>query len=372
MARRRATTALLLAALLGFGCEGGGARSAPAGPPPASVEVVTVTPGPLDDVAEFTGALEAAESVLVRPEVSGIVATVEFREGERVKRGDLLFRLRGAEERARLAEARAALELAEREYERARTLKAGRVLSTEEIDRAEAELARARARLEVARVALERKEIRAPFDGVLGARLVSPGARVSGVGRIGPGEGTGMVQIDAVDELKLVFSVPEVAIPAIRKGAPVEIEVAPYPGERFHGRITFVAPSLDPRSRRLLVKARVPNPDRRLRPGLSARVFLQIGRHEHALTVPSSAVVRDVAGAFVWRLLPDGTAERVPVEIGIRQPGRVEIVSGLAAGDRVVSVGTHKVAAGRPLEIAEPGGRPDEAAPEASGEAAAP
>jgi membrane fusion protein (multidrug efflux system) len=104
--------------------------------------------------------------------------------------------------------------------------------------------------------------IRAPFDGVLGARLVSPGDRVS--------KNTGLVRIDADKRLRLSFAVPEMAVTAMRVGSPVEIAVTPWPSERFHGEVYFVAPTLDPANRRLLLKAWVPNPDRRLRPGLFA------------------------------------------------------------------------------------------------------
>ena len=320
-------------------------------PPPATVEVVTVTPGLFEDVAQFAGALQADESVVVKPESSGIVASVEFREGQEVARGDLLYRLRDDEERARVAEARAGLGLAERNFERVQSLEGDDVLSQQELDRSRAELTQARARLALTEVALARTEIRAPFDGMLGPRLVSPGDRVTGGGRSGDGEDTGLVQIDAIDRLKLVFTVPEIAINAMHVGAPLEVSVAPFPGERFPGEVYFVAPSLDPRNRRLTVKALIPNPDRRLRAGLSTTVHLEVSRRDDVLTVPESAVVHDVAGTFVWRLAEDGTAERVPVQLGLRRPGQVEVADGLAPGDRVVTAGTNKVAAGHPLDV---------------------
>jgi len=321
--------------------------------PPATVEVVTVRPAPFEEVAQFTGALTAAESVVVRAETSGVVATVEVNEGEAVSRGELLFRLRSEEQRARLAEARAARDLAQRVYDRVESLKGNEVLSAEELDRARAELAQASARLEIARVELERTQIRAPFDGVLGPRLVSPGARVSGGATSRSGDRTGLVQIDAIDELKLVFTVPEVAVNAIHVGVPLEISVTPFPDERFSGKVYFVAPSLDPQSRRLLIKALIPNPGHRLRAGLSCTVYLPLGKRDNVLLVPESAIVLDVAGTFVWRVTDDETAERVPVRLGARRPGMVEITSGLAPGDRIVSAGTNKVSAGTPLAAVE-------------------
>jgi membrane fusion protein (multidrug efflux system) len=201
-------------------------------------------------------------------------------------------------------------------------------------------------------VALDRTEIRAPFDGILGRRTVSPGDRVTPE-RFGGGEGTGLVQIDAVATLKLVFTVPEIAIAAVRPDMPLAISVAPFPGETFPGQVYFTAPALDPQNRRLVLKGRVPNPDRRLMPGMFANIRVEAAQHENALVVPASALVHEGDGVFVWRLDQAGAAERVAVSTGIRIDGRIEIVSGLRAGDRVVSAGTHKVSPGAPLRVAE-------------------
>lgn len=349
----RAARGLLFASALLAACGDDAVKPAASGPPPAAVEVVTVEPTGVRDVYEFAGALTADESVVVKAETSGIVSDVAFGEGQKVKKGDLLFRLRDDEQRARLQEAEAAVVLAERVYQRAQHLSGEGVVSAEELDRAKAEIEQAKARREVARVELARTEIRAPFDGMVGARLVSPGDRVMGGMNLGgtSGDTTGLVQIDAVDRLKLVFSVPEIAIPIMEVGAPVELSVTPYPGRRFKGQVYFVAPSVDPRNRRVLLKAYVPNADHEMRGGMSATVFLEIDHRANALVVPEASVVYDVAGSFVWRLRDDDTAEKVPVEIGVRQDGAVEIAKGLAAGDRIVSAGTHKVIAGKPLSF---------------------
>jgi membrane fusion protein (multidrug efflux system) len=346
-----AVTVLLGAALVA--CGDTQDASGRTGPPPAAVEVVTLRPGPVRDVVSFAGQLNAEESVVVRSETSGIIASIEFEEGQRVEADALLFRLRDDEQRAEVAAARAALLLAERVHGRGGKLRADGVLSVEDLDRARAELDRARAAVEVVEVALRRTEIRAPFDGVVGARLVSPGDYVQGGGmrgRIGD-DPTGLVTIEAVDNVRLLFSVPERAVPVVRVGMPLTVTVTPYPDERFEGALYFVAPALDSRNRRLLVKGLIPNPKRRLRPGLSATVHLEISSRDDVLMVPEAALVYDATGDFVWRLLDDGTAQRAPVEVGVRQGGRVEVVSGLAAGDRVVSAGVNKVAPGRPLLI---------------------
>jgi membrane fusion protein (multidrug efflux system) len=135
--------------------------------------------------------------------------------------------------------------------------------------------------------------------------------------------------------------------------------VAPFPGERFPGEISFVAPSLNPRTRQLLVKGRVPNADLRLRPGLFAKVYASIGDRENVIMLPADAVVQGSDSGFVWRLDEKDVAQPVDVEVGLRQGGRVEIRSGLAPGDDVVVAGTQKLGAGVRVERApasQPGG----------------
>ncbi len=343
------TGALLLLAVAVAAAACGEAGSHPSGSPafpPIAVEAITVEPGTLRDEVELVGQLEADESIVLRPEIDGIVQSIEFAEGDSVPAGALLVRLRDDWQRAALAEATAARVLAEQAYGRARPLAGGGVLSAAELDRVTAELTAARAREDLARVALARTAIRAPFAGVLGPRLVSPGDRVT--------PETPLVQLDAVDRLKLVFTVPEMAVPLVRPQVDVTLTVAPFPDETFPGRVYFVSPTLDPESRRLLLKAHVPNPARRLRPGHFAKIRVEAAERDDALVVPASALVQEAGGTFVWRIQADGTAVRVPVEVGLRRADSVEIVSGIAAGDRIVSAGTHKVVPGAPLQVTAP------------------
>ncbi|MFN8642008.1 MAG: efflux RND transporter periplasmic adaptor subunit [Candidatus Binatia bacterium] len=262
----------------------------------------------------------------------------------------MLLQLRDGEERARLREATAQLTLAEDEFARTKALADRKTVSAAELDRATAAAEAARTRRDQAQVALDRMTIRAPFDGILGAREVSPGDRVS--------KSTALVGIDAVDRLRLAFTVPEGSVTAMRAGSPVEITVAPYPDERFPGQVYFVAPTLDPATRRLLLKAWVPNADHRLRPGLFTNIALEVARRDAALVVPESALAYDADGVFVWRVGAGDVAERVAVTTGIREVGRVEVTAGLAEGDRIVSAGTHKVAPGAVLRAVPPPGPP--------------
>jgi len=338
--------ALASAAAVVFGACGEAAESArqSQGPPPPVVEVALVERGSVDEGLALVGQLEADESVMLRPETSGVVGVIDFAEGQEVAQGTVLFRLRDDEQRARLREAEAQLALTEGVWRRAQALAGEHVLSAAELDQAIANRSAARARIDLARVGLERMTIRAPFAGMLGPRMVSPGDRVT--------EETDLVQIDAIATLKLAFPIPEPIIEWVRPGMPFTIKVAPFPDESFPGAVYFAAPALDPRNRQLLLKGTVPNPNRRLRPGMFANVQLSTARQADVLLAPESAVVYDRQGTYVWRLGAEARAERVPIEVGQRRDGRVEVRSGLAAGDRVVSAGTNKVVPGRPVRVA--------------------
>jgi membrane fusion protein (multidrug efflux system) len=335
----RAALALLLAPALAAGCGQRESRASGGDPPPSVVELHRVEAETLRDVAVFGGQLEAEHSVLLRSETDGVVAEVLFEEGQQARAGQVLFRLKREAEAARLREAEAQRRLAEEVFARTRELLQRDATSIARHDEAAAELAVAASRVELARVALARTEIRAPFDGVVGRRLVSPGDRVT--------DQDPLVQIDAVDRLEAVFTMTDAGIVVARPGLPVAIQVAPYPGERFPGEVFFVSPSLDPQTRRLVLKARVGNQERRLRAGLYANVELEVARRENAILVPESAVVTDRDGTYVWRVVgAEQRASRAPIQTGLRKDGRVEVTLGLEPGDLVVAAGTHKVVEG--------------------------
>lgn len=336
---------LALAAAPGCGVGDGEAESV-GGPPAPSVEVMQVAAALLRDAATFSGQLSAENSVVVKPETSGVVEEILFEEGHDAVADQVLIRLRSQEQEARVRESKANLALAREVYDRTHQLATKRAASRAAQDEASAQLAVAEARLELAEVELERTRIRAPFDGVLGMRLVAPGDRVD--------DDTPLVQIDAVDRLQVSFAISELGILFTRVGAPVEVRVAPYPNEVFPGEVFFVSPTLDPATRRIVAKAWVPNADRRLRAGLFASVDMEIDRRENAIRVPESAIVFDRQGTYVWKLDAEDRASRVPVQVGLRQGGRVEVSLGLLPGDRIVTAGTHKVQEGKQVAVAAP------------------
>jgi membrane fusion protein (multidrug efflux system) len=361
---RAALRGLCLAgcAALVAGCGGGEVDAAASSEAPVTVEAMRVEPESLRDVATFGGQLTAENSVMVRSETSGIVDEVLFAEGAEVAKGEVLFQLRDDEQVARLREAEATLQLARHVHQRTSELATREAVSEAQKDRVAADLAVAEARVDVARVALERTRVRAPFDGVVGMRLVSPGGRILSKDPL--------VQIDAVDRLQVTFAIAEVGILFARVGAPVELRVSPYPDQVFPGEVFFVSPAIEPETRRVIVKAWVPNQHRRLRPGLFADVDLEVGRRENALIVPESAVVFDREGTYVWKLDGENVPAKIPVQLGLRKNGRVEVTLGLAPGDTIVTTGTHKVMAGKKVALAAPlsAGQAQHAGPRAVGE----
>lgn len=352
---RRSVLAVLFAALLAPACEvdPDPQSSDRQGPPPAVVETIAIQPEDVRDILSFVGQLDSAHSVILKPEISGVVASISFEEGKPVKKGAVLVQLKNAEQRARVRRAEATVSLTRNQYDRALTLAKQRAESKAGLEKAQAEYEIAAAQLDLAKIELDRTIIRAPFDGVVGARLVSPGERVSpgsdrdmsNDGGGGGGRASGLVRIDSLDEMELIFTLPETVMSLARKGVKVELGVSPFPGETFGGTVYFVDPRIDAVSRRVLVKARVPNPDHKLRPGLFATLEVEVATREGALMVPEDAIVYGRDGVFVWRIVDD-QAVRVPVELGIRQPGRVELRAGVKPGDRVVSAGTHKIREG--------------------------
>jgi len=359
--RHHATT-IAIGGFLAFLCgcqDSAGTDGEGSGPRPAFVETVLIEPEYVEDLLEFVGQLDSAHSVVLKPEISGIVEAILFEEGKSVEKGAPLVQLRDREQRARLREAEATVSLTRSRYQRARNLLERNAESEAGLEGAKAEYEIARAHLDLAKIQLDRTLVRAPFDGVVGARMVSPGERVSpgfdrggpggggsgGRGRGGGGEASGLVRIDSLDEMELIFTLPEPVMALAREGVRVSVRVAPFPGESFWGVIYFVDPRVDATSRRVLVKARIPNPERKLRPGLFAKLILEISSRKDALMVPEEAIVYGRDGTFVWRI-DDGQAVSVPVELGIRQPGRVELRAGVHPGDRVVSAGTHKLRPG--------------------------
>ena len=314
------------------------------GPPFIPVNMMKVTPSPVSSTVNAVGALIAEASVVLRPEIDGRIDKLLFKEGQPVKKGAVLVVLDSADQRARLAAAQADLKLAESRYRRSEELVAQNFISRQALDEARANLDILRARRQQEQVALDKTVIRAPFAAVAGLRQVSPGAYV--------GKGDDLVRLDALGTLKLEVPVPETYLPLVRIGQPITLTIDALPGQSFSGKVHAIDPVVDPVSRNMRVRARIANPAGILKPGMFARATADLGGKTHAILLPEQVIVPRADGSYVF-LAVNGKAELRKVTLGKREPGRVEIVSGVAAGDTVILDGQIKLRPGVPVVTLE-------------------
>lgn len=326
---------LLLAATLLTACGPGGG-----GPPPdMAIEVAVSRPAQVvvEDTLPAVGTIEPDERVVLQPKVSGLIQSIHFKEGQRVRQGDLLFRLDAEKETALQAQAQAERDLALANLERAQTLSGSRAISRQELDQLAGTLAVRDATLELETRRLEERLIRAPFDGILGHREISEGQYVNA--------GQSLVTLVQDAQVKVEFRIPERQLGRLRVGQVGRLTVSAYPDQSFEGTISLVHPEVDLATRTIGARLVVANPDGHLRPGMFARVELVLGQREGALVVPESALV-PALDTFSVYLVEEERARLRPVQLGVRLPGRVELREGLTADSVVIVSGTQKLVDG--------------------------
>lgn len=341
---------------LASACGGGTAAGPGAESAPIAVETAVVGSEDVDVILEAVGSLEADQRIEVKARRSGRIETLPVGEGEAVDEGTLLVRLDDRDLVARVDQARAALgeanvraEAAKRSFERSRALRKKGIASEQDHDDVESEYERSQAALEVARANLAFAEaelaetvVEAPFAGTFGRLRIDPGAYVR------EGESLGLLIDD--DPVEVVFSLPERYIARLQRGLPVTAGVSSLPERPFPGEITFIAPAVDAESRTVTVKARIPNPDRVLRPGQYASVKVRLDRHANAVVVPEEAIVPTAERLIVF-VVENGNASARTVRTGVRLPGRVELQSGVEPGEIIVVTGHEKLREGEPSAV---------------------
>ncbi len=291
-----------------------------------------------------TGTLRADEEVEIVSEISGKISAIFFEEGSRVAAGELLLKIDDTELVAERRRAFYRLELAERAEARQQQLLRDGVISSERYDVALGELNVLRAELQLIEATLSKTEIRAPFGGIIGLRWVSPGSYLSSETRI--------ASLHDLDPIKLDLTVPEKYSALMRVGNEISFTVDGF--ERaFRGTIYAIEPSVDPSTRSLRMRARCPNSDGALVPGMFANVDLIVRSTPDALTVPSIAVIPELGGKKVF-VYDDGRAEPRAVETGIRTASAIQITRGVSEGDLVITSGLLLLQPGLEVEIEEP------------------
>lgn len=349
----RLTTGLFLVAFLIAGCSE--KQAGQFTPPPTPVEVADVQSVTVTDRFEAVGTVEAGEAITVISEVDAVVNSLPFTEGQDIEEGGLIAVLDDQQIAAAYASAEATRDQARITHERTKSIVEAGAGAKQELDVANAALKVAEAQLEQARVRLSKTKIRAPFAGVLGARMVSPGAFL----RSGFSLATPITTLTQISRLKVTFTAPERIFPLLHRGSEVTVSTPAYPGYSLTGKIDVVDPVVDPITRSVRIIARMANPDRKFRPGMSASVTAVLGERPNSLIIPDEAVFAEGNQAFVFVVQPDNSVLRTPITLGARQAATVEVVSGLSVGAKVIRAGHQKLYDGAkvmPAGATAPGG----------------
>jgi membrane fusion protein (multidrug efflux system) len=350
--------ALLDAGVAAKGAGGGpdGAPGRPGGAPvpggpggpggPASVEVGKVESMLLEDDAQAVGSLRSRQGVVLRPEVSGRIAKLGFSDGQAVRRGQLLVQLDDTLQQAQLKQAQAQASIARTNLNRNRDLSGQGFVSQSAVDQSAAALEVAEAQVALAQAQLARMRILAPFDAVAGIRSVDLGDYVK--------DGADLVNIEDLSQVWLDFRLPERFIARVKPGQAVDVTLDAIPGRRFTGKIEALDSLIDANGRSLLVRARLDNPGGVLKSGLFARTRIVFSRRENAIVVPEEALVPQGGKQFVFKVVEGANgkvSKRIEAQIGLRLPGKVEILEGLAVGDSVVTAGQSRLMRGDALPL---------------------
>jgi len=293
----------------------------------------------VDDV-QAVGSLRSRQGVVLRPEVSGRVTRLNFRDGERVRRGQLLVQLDDQLPQAQVKQSEAELSIARANHKRNQELLAQNFISQRTVDESAANLDVALAKLALAQATAARLKIVAPFDGIAGIRAVNVGDYLK--------DGTDMVNVEDIDVVYVDYRLPERFQTQVSKGQKAVVEIDALPGRKFDALIQAVDPLIDANGRSIAVRATIDNRQQVLRPGMFARVTTVFGERERAKVIPEEAIVPQGGRQFVIKVV-NGTekdsqvSKRVEVKVGIRRPGRVEILDGLSEGDTVVTAGHQRL-----------------------------
>ena len=324
--------ALLLGIAAGCGPRGPGGFNFP----PMPVETAEVKQGPVLDRFEVVGTIEAGEAITVVAEINAQVASLPFQEGGAIAQGGLIAQLDDSQLRAEADRATAERDQRKTTYDRVKSIVDQSAGAPQDLDDASAALRVAEANLDLQKARLAKTRITAPFDGILGARRVSPGAYIRA--------GDPITNLARVRDLRIVFSAPERYLGQLKKGAAVSVSSTAFPGSTLSGRIDVVDPVIEPGTRSVTIVARAANTGGRFRPGMSANVSAVLSQREGALTIPGEAVFVEGDQSYVFVVNPDSSFQRVAVTLGTRLADAVEVVRGLEPGQRVVRAGHQKLA----------------------------
>ncbi len=337
------------------------AKHASFAPPPEAVTTIVAAQEEWPVTLGAIGTVTAEHGVVVSADLPGIVASIEFESGKSVHAGEVLVRLDTRQEEAQLAAAEAQQHLTEVNLGRMRVLRAQAVAAQADFDQVEAESKQAEARVSEIRATIERKTIRAPFDGVLGIREINLGQYLSA--------GQAIVPLQSPDPLYVDFSVPQQEIHDVHLGAQLDISVEGVSGVAAKGRITAINSVIDQLTRNVSVRATFANRGGRLRPGMFVEVNLTVGENHTVIALPASSIAHAPYGDFVFVVDnihgPNGATYRgvrqQVVRLGDALGDQVAVVDGVKAGEEVATSGVFKLRNGAAVFVAndvQPGNNP--------------
>lgn len=321
-------------------------------PPPEVVTTTVVQKDSWEVLLTAVGSLEAVQGVEVTAELPGKVVHIAFEPGARVQPGDLLVQQDISVESAQLRSAEAAVALARINLDRARELVASKTVSQANFDNADAQFKQAEAQVDNIRALIAKKTIRAPFPGRLGIRNVNLGQIIK--------EGQVLVSLQALNPIYVNFLLPQQQLAQVTPGLTVRLTTDAYPDQVISGKITVINPEVDAATRNIRIQATVTNADERLRPGMFAAVAVVLPNRNEVLAIPATAVLAAPYGDSVFVVEANKAEKDMPAGMSVRQQfvrlgdkrgDFVSVISGIKAGDTLVSTGVFKLRNGQAVVV---------------------
>ncbi len=320
--------------------------------PPTTVTSAKVQKGDWAPSLRAVGSINPVQGATIGAELAGMVSEIGFESGRPVKKGDLLVKLDASAEQAQLRSAQADAELAKADFERARGLAEGRVISKAEMDSAAAKFTQRKAAVDNMQSVIDKKEIRAPFDGIAGIREVNPGQMVP--------VGQKLVTLQALDKVFVDFSLPQQALGSLKVGLPVKVTTDAIEGREFDGTLSAINSAIDPATRSISLQATIDNADHALRAGMFARVQVLLPETKPTLFIPATAVAYAPFGNSVY-LIEQKKDEKTGkdalvlrqqfIRTGETRGDFIAVTEGLQEGDEVVSTGVFKMRNGMDVAV---------------------
>lgn len=313
-------------------------------PPPMTVTSAEVKVGDWQPMLSAVGSISPVQGAMISAELAGTVAEIDFESGKLVKKGDVLLMLDASAEEAQMRSAQADAELAEKDFERAKDLATRNVISAAELDAARSKSTQKKSAVENMQSVIDKKKIRAPFDGIAGIRAVNPGQMVK--------VGDPLVSLQAMDRVYIDFSLPQQQLADVKPDLVVKVTTDAIPNREFEGKLTAINSSIDPATRNVSLQATLDNSDHALRAGMFARVKVLLPQKKEILFIPSTAVSYAPYGnsVFVIEKKKDEKTQKEALVVrqafirtGETRGDFVAVTEGVKAGEQLVSTGVFKM-----------------------------